>query len=373
LNWLLKRENQRVVFLGDSTVVFWADHPNGALEDAVYAMFSEPLPDEGPIIQEDQERLREAALLLKQLRDGTGATEISPDGGETKFYLLGLSPNAEKEASRISVRLWVEADATELRRRLGQHLRDLELLDPQEERLLTLRRIAYETGRAYWEKGKLKFDPKTISPQLAGDLARSVLTGAAYPQSLLATMMRRIHSDGEVAYARVAAIKACLNRNFRLRGNPLEVNSMLDRKNDDAAYCCGRAFALLEKVQRDSRKKWKNSAEEQEDQSSKAGNPREDDSPTIRDHYFSSASTTPSSVFPLLFRLYQHHLAKLKQLNVGLSVTREQELGEIMNKLNNTFPRLLSLDDQGKFVIGYFHQRQDLYTSKKDKEEGANA
>jgi CRISPR-associated protein Csd1 len=74
-----------------------------------------------------------------------------------------------------------------------------------------------------------------------------------------------------------------------------------------------------------------------------------------------------------LFRLYQHHLAKLKQLNVGLSVTREQELGEIMNKLNNTFPRLLSLDDQGKFVIGYFHQRQDLYTSKKDKEEGANA
>ena len=303
----------------------------------MYAIFSEPLPDEGPIIQEDQERLREAALLLKQVRDGTGATEISPNGGETKFYLLGLSPNAEKEASRISIRFWVEADATELRRRLGQHLRDVEMTDPREERLLTLRRIAYETGRAYWEKGKLKFDPKTISPQLAGDLARSVLTGAAYPQSLLATMLRRIHSDGEVAYARVAAIKACLNRNSRLRGNPLEVSRMLDKNNNDAAYCCGRAFALLEMIQKDSVEGELNR--------------------TIKDSYFTAASTTPSLVFPRLCRLSQHHLAKL---DTGLRIHRERQFGEVVNQLRNTFPRLLSLDDQGKFVIGYFHQRQDL-------------
>jgi len=148
---------------------------------------------------------------------------------------------------------------------------------------------------------------------------------------------------------------------------------MLDRNNDDAAYCCGRAFSLLETVQIDSRKRWKGSADEEEGQKNKANNSRDDDSPTIKDHYFSSASTTPSIVFPRLFRLYQHHLAKLKQLNVGLSICREQDLGEIMNKLKNVFPRLLSLEDQGKFVIGYFHQRQDLYTSKKDKEEGATA
>ena len=185
-------------------------------------------------------------------------------------------------------------------------------------------------------------------------------------------MLRRMHSDGEVNYARVAAIKACLVRNSRLRGNPLEVSKMLDRNNNDAAYCCGRAFALLEIVQRNSRKKWKDSAEEGGDQNNKADGAHEDDGPTIRDYYFSSASTTPSLVLPrLLLRLYPHHLAKLKQLNVGLSVRREQELGEIMNKLNNVFPRLLSLEDQGKFVIGYFHQRQDLYTSKKDKQEGA--
>ena len=269
LNYLLENEKRRVT-LGDMTVVFWADHPSNVLEDVISAMFAEPMSTEDPIIEEDQERLREAALLLKQLRDGTGATEITPDGHSTKFFLLGLSPNA----SRISVRLWVEADAAELLDRLGKHLSDVELFDPREERLLTLRRIAYETGRAYRENGKLKFDTKATSPQLAGDLARSVLTGAAYPQSLLATMLRRMHSDGEVAYARAAAIKACLVRNARLRGNPLEVSKMLDKHNNGAAYCCGRAFALLEMVQRNSRKKSRDSAEEQEDQNNKADNSR---------------------------------------------------------------------------------------------------
>jgi CRISPR-associated protein Csd1 len=343
LNHLLEQRNRRVT-LGDSTVVFWADHQN-VLEDAMSEMFSEPMPDEGPIIEEDQERVRQARLLLTQLRDGTGATEINPDGQPTKFFLLGLSPNA----SRIFVRLWVEADAAELRRRLGQHLRDVELLDPREKRLLTLRRIAYETGRAYKENGKLKFDPKTISPQLAGDLARSVLTGAANPQSLLATMIRRIHSDGEVAYARVAAIKACLNRNSRLRGNPLEVKVKLDPAETNVAYNCGRLFALLEKVQTDSAGSELNT--------------------TIKDHYFSSASTTPALVFPRLFRLSQHHLAKLE---TGQKIYYDRRLSEVMGVIDQ-FPRQLALEDQGKFVIGYFHQRQDLYTSKKIKEEGATA
>jgi integrase len=69
--------------------------------------------------------VRQARILLTQLRDGTGETVIKTnDGKPTKFFLLGLSPNA----SRISVRVWVEADAAELQRRLGQHLRDIALV-----------------------------------------------------------------------------------------------------------------------------------------------------------------------------------------------------------------------------------------------------
>jgi CRISPR-associated protein Csd1 len=245
------------------------------------------------------------------------------------------------------VRLWVEADAAELQDLLGKHLRDIALDGDRDDRLLTLRRITAATGR--WDAKKSKFDTENVSPQLAGDLARSVLTGAAYPQSLLATMIRRIHSDGEVAYARVAAIKACLVRNSRLRGNPLEVKVKLDPVETSAAYNCGRLFALLEKVQTDSAGGELNS--------------------TIKDHYFSSASTTPALVFPRLFRLSQHHLAKLE---TGQKIYYDRQLGEVMGLIDQ-FPRQLALEDQGKFVIGYFHQRQDLYTSKKDKEEGAKA
>jgi CRISPR-associated protein Csd1 len=345
LNHLLERRDRRVS-LGDSTVVFWADHAS-VLEDCLSEFFVDPLPKDDAVVEEDQERVRQARILLTQMRDGTGETKIDTnDGRPTKFFLLGLSPNA----SRISVRLWVEADAAELQHRLGQHLRDIALAGNRNDEILTLQRIVRATGRAERDpKGKFKgFNTENVSPKLAGDLARSVLMGAAYPQSLLSTMLRRIHSDGEVAYARAAAIKACLVRNSRLRGNSLEVSTMLDPNNTDPAYCCGRAFALLEVIQKDSAGDGLNR--------------------TIKDSYFSSASTTPSLVFPRLCRLSQHHLAKL---DTGHRIHREKQLGEVLNKLT-VFPRLLSLEDQGKFVLGYFHQTKDIYTSKKDKEEGAN-
>ena len=342
LNYLLDRRDRRVS-LGDSTVVYWADHDAGLLEDGLNELFGGAFSDEGPVVQEDQERLREAELLLKQLRDGTGATAIGASGQSTRFFLLGLSPNA----SRISVRLWVEADAAELQKLLGQHLRDIELDGSRNDRLLTLRLMVASTGR--WDGKKARFNTDNVSPQLAGDLTRSVLTGAAYPQSLLATMLRRMHSDGEVAYARAAAIKACLVRNSRLRGNPLEVSVKLDPAETNAGYNCGRLFALLEKAQTDSADGELNT--------------------TIKDRYFSSASTTPALVFPRLFRLAQHHLAKLE---TGHKISYDRRFAEVMGLLD-IFPRQLALEDQGRFVIGYFHQRQDLYTSKKDKEEGATA
>ena len=342
LNSLLDKRERRIT-LGDCTVVFWAEHTTAVFEDSLSELFGGMYVDESPTIEEDKERLRVARLLLTQLRDGTASAGIHPDDEPTKFFLLGLSPNA----SRISVRLWVEADAAELQRRLGQHLRDVALGYARVDGPLSLRSIVLATGR--WDQKKARFDADNVSPQLAGELARAVFTGTAYPQSLLATMLRRIHGDGEVAYARVASIKACLLRNSRLRGNPMEAPDMLDTTNSEPAYCCGRAFALLEMIQKDSVEGELNK--------------------TIKDSYFSSASTTPALVFPRLCRLSQYHLAKL---DTGLRIHRERQLGDVLTNLG-IFPRLLSLEDQGKFVLGYFHQRQDLYTSKKPKEEGVSA
>jgi CRISPR-associated protein Csd1 len=272
------------------------------------------------------------------MRDGTANATLLRDAVPTRFFILGLSPNA----SRLSVRFWVEEDAAELERRLSEHVNDLGLVGGRQDRPLPLWRIVAATGRAERDSaGKLKgFDTKGVSPQLAGDLARSVLTGAAYPQSLLATMIRRIRSDSEVAFARVSAIKACLVRNSRLRGAPLEVPVELNETSTDVAYRCGRLFALLEKAQSDS-----------------AGG---DLNSTIKDRYFSAATATPALVFPRLFRLNGHHLAKLE---VGSKIFYERQIASSMTG-SFEFPRQLSLIEQGRFIVGYFQQRQHLFTKK---------
>ena len=115
----------------------------------------------------------------------------------------------------------------------------------------------------------------------------------------------------------------------------------LDSNRTDSAYVTGRLFALLEKIQSDSARAEVNA--------------------TIKDRYFSAASATPAIVFPRLLRLSQHHLAKME---TGRRIFYEKLVGEVMAKLN-AFPHFLTLENQGLFAIGYFHQRQDLFTSKK--------
>lgn len=344
LNHLLSLRDRRV-HIGDATVIYWADHKT-VLEDAFAHLFSGGVAEE-PKVQEDQERLEQAKVLLSQMREGTQNTKIQPDEVDTRFFILGLSPNA----SRLSVRIWVEADAAEMQRRLSGHVRDFTLKGGRDDLPLPIWRIVAATGRAEKDpKGRLKsYDVDSVSPQLAGDLARSILTGAPYPQSLLATMVRRIRSDGDVGFARVSAIKACLVRNSRLRDTSLEVPMELDPDRADVAYRCGRLFALLEKAQTDSAGGELNS--------------------TIKDRYFSSASTMPGIVFPRLFRLNGHHLNKLP---AGTKVYYERLIGGVMAAPFD-FPKQLSLADQGKFIVGYFQQRQELYTSRKDKPSQENA
>ena len=348
LNHLLSLRERRIG-LGDATVVFWADHAEPALEDC-FAMLcgSSPGPDSAEgIPQEDAIRVDEAKRLLTQLRDGTRNALVKRDDEPTKFYILGLSPNA----SRLSVRLWIEATAPELERRLGEHLRDLALKSNFEERPLSIRMLANATGR-YQATGKAKFDTKGVSPQLVGELARSVLTGVAYPQSFLATMIRRIRSDSYVGYERVSAIKACLVRNARLRGTTQqtfqEVHMELDTQRDKIAYRCGRLFALLEKAQTDSVDGDLNS--------------------TIKDKFFAAASATPALVFPRLFRLNNHHLAKLAMPG---KVFYSKLFASAM-EAPFTFPKALNLAEQGEFIVGYFQQQQELYKKKlKPSEENA--
>ncbi len=114
----------------------------------------------------------------------------------------------------------------------------------------------------------------------------------------------------------------------------------LDPERSDPAYRLGRLFAALEKTQKDAL----------------GGNLNT----TIRDSFYSSASATPGTVFPRLLRTYQHHLAKLEG---GMRVNRERLVQEILAPMD-TFPAHLSLQGQGLFALGYYHQTRDFYTKR---------
>jgi CRISPR-associated protein Csd1 len=175
---------------------------------------------------------------------------------------------------------------------------------------------------------------------------RAILSGTAYPETLLQAAIRRIRAEHEIAYIRAALMKACLNRSVRLN-NPnheKQITMSLDLTNLNIGYRLGRLFAALEKIQSEA-------------------------SPglnaTIRDKFYGAASGTPVAVFGNLMRLKNHHLAKLK--NAGRRVNFEHLIGEIVSGLTD-FPAHLTLADQGRFAIGYYHQAQDFFTKKSDKE-----
>jgi CRISPR-associated protein Csd1 len=173
----------------------------------------------------------------------------------------------------------------------------------------------------------------------------SILKGRPYPRTLLSSGVRRCRAEQHVTYERASLIKASLVRETRFyKRNIKEVDMALDKANPSVGYRLGRLFAVLEKIQ-------------------------EEASPginaTIRDRYYGAASSTPVTVFGTLLKLKNHHLAKLE--NWGRAVNLERTMGEIMEGIA-TFPPHLTLDEQGRFAIGYYHQRTDFF-SPKDKTE----
>jgi CRISPR-associated protein Csd1 len=61
-----------------------------------------------------------------------------------------------------------------------------------------------------------------------------------------------------------------------------------------------------------------------------------------------------------------HHSAKLDK--PGYYEKLKTDLLGLVD-VENPFPAALSLDEQGLFILGYYHQTQVFFTPKKDKEE----
>jgi len=322
LNHLLRPGGGKIQ-IGDATTVFWTESPSPMEE------FFGFVADPSSIPAEDEGQKLRVQTTLHRIVSGDAVEDLELGAGETPFYVLGLSPNA----ARLSIRFWFVSTLAEMVEALRQHFADLAIVrstdrDPEFPAMWQLLR---ETVR----------DSKDIPPLLAGAVMRAILTGGPYPQMLAAAVIRRIRADRVISAVRAGILKATLNRNSRLGISSLvkELAMSLDPDRPEPAYQLGRLFAELEKTQQDAL-------------------PGIND--TIKDRYFGAASATPSSVFPRIIRMSQHHLGKLEHRS---RVHHEKQIQEIFGRVNN-FPSHLNLNDQGLFALGYYHQRQAIFTRK---------
>lgn len=325
--------NRHRISIGGAVVVFWTEVPT--IAEDIFAQFAlqgslQPADD-----SQDETLIRKLEAFLRALRSGRAAYDsLADDPERTRFFMLGLGPNK----ARLSVRFFHVGSVAGFLDNQRRHFTDIALerrhSDGQswsEPEFPSLRQILDQTCPASGGKP----DREKIPPILVGPLLQSLITGAPYPQLLYTSVLRRLHAERDVNYLKACIIKGYLNRN-----RSKEVPMSLDVQRRDPPYRIGRLFAALEKTQLDALGQGL--------------------SATIRDRFYSSASATPSAVFPRLLRTYQHHLAKL---DGGIRVNRERLVQEIIGELDS-FPAHLDLDSQGLFAIGYYHQMRAFYTPR---------
>lgn len=329
LNRLLA-DRSHCKYVGDTTILYWAENAEPVYQDAM-SMFLFGV-DEAAGIQES-----DVQAALKRLSAGQTVPflekELSPD---QHFYLLGLAPNA----ARLSVRFFLRDTFGSFAQNLQKHAEEMAIDCSEKEKFRTLPiwAVVNETTRT------VPGQPAKPSPQLAGDLLRAVLTGGRYPATLLNGVTLRIRAEQAVTRGRAAVIKAYYLRNYPTELNK-EVYTMCLNETTNVPYLLGRLFSVLEAVQ-------------------KAANPGINT--TIKDRYFNAACATPGMAFPTLLRLSQKHLQKL---NDGLATHYDKQITALMAQLPESgFPARLSLPDQGKFTIGYYHQTQKRFTKKNEEE-----
>ncbi len=329
LNALLAKDSRQRMQVGDASTVFWAEE-----EDPLENMFSMLLDEsvDDPDLHTDVVR-----ALYTSVHSGHQAV----DEAQRRFYVLGLAPNA----ARLSVRFWHVSTVQEVGRHITQWFDDLNVARaeydlPYPSLYRLLRSVALQSKSAH------------VPPRLGGDVLRAVLAGSntPLPATLLNAAVQRSRAEQNVNYPRAALIKACLNRAIRQHQPQSEevFTVMLDPQNTHVAYRLGRLFAVLEKIQEE------------------AAGGRKINS-TIRDRFYGTASSSPASVFPTLLKLTGHHISKLDERGKAMLYRAFQDhtpdayIGEVLTHIPE-MPAHLMLADQGRFGLGYYHQRQAFFT-----------
>ena len=321
LNVLLAPGSRQRIQIGDTTTVFWAearDPDQSAAAEDLFSMLVAPPTDE--------EEAAQVRGKLQAIAEGRPLAEAAPDVREdTRFNVLGLAPNA----ARLSIRFWYAQTIGALADRIVRHWQDLQLEPATWTSPPPVWRLLYETAP--------QRKAENIPPTLGGTMMRAILTGAPYPRALLAAVVVRMRADKDVNEMRAAICKAVIARNHRLGFEKETAPVSLNPDETNPAYRLGRLFAVYEGLQRSALGRI---------------------NATVKDRYFGAASATPASVFPMLERNSAHHLSSLRKSNKGgLAHWFDTEIDAILVGVNSAFPRGFAIEDQGRFALGYHHQR----------------
>ena len=323
LNSMLQKGSRNKFMLGSRTFVFWASNNNEAsmeTEESLFDLlgFSEDANDD------PNANLMKVRKVFESIYSG-----IMKTGLDDKFYILGLAPNS----ARIAVVYWSETTLKDFAEKILRHFSDMEIYATRKDKkpYMGIREIISSVTPG----GKMS----DATPNLPEAVVKSIFQGLPYPQTLYSACLRRIRAEQKLTITRAAIIKAYLNRQSN---NNKKIDIMLDKDNNNQGYLCGRLFAVLDKIQEDA-----------------------NNSSSIRERYMNAASATPSAVFATILNLSVHHSEKLDE---GRRIYFEKLKQEILDKVSaDGFPTHLDLQDQGRFFVGYYHQRQDFFTSKKEQ------
>ena len=323
LNHMLRSDSRNKFLIGNRTFLFWAskdDEAGEKAEESIFRMFGFNEREDDP-----NRHIEQVRKTFNAIYSGSLKTSLYD-----KFYILGLAPNS----ARIAVAYWSELPLKEFAELILRHFEDMEIVDTRKEKK------PYMGLRSILASITLGGKSSDATPNLPEAVVRSIFQGVPYPYTLFAGCIRRIRAEQTLNITRAAIIKAYLNR--QQNNNQKKINVMLDDKNTNQGYLCGRLFAVLDKIQ-----------DEANNQHS------------IRERYMNSASATPAAVFATILNLSYHHSEKL---NEGRKVWFEKIKQEIVDKISpNGFPTHLDLQDQGRFFVGYYQQTQWFYTKKEEQ------
>lgn len=321
--------------LGDMVLIWFAVKKDDSAECSV---FSALLGNSS-----DKDTDRQIETLMKYARSGYTTDKESIDAlitdDKVSFYIAGLTPNN----SRICQKFIYKGSFGEMLKNLMKHQSDMMI---NENNIHPV----YFGGIA-----KQLISPKSTNEKVPSPLMSAIMLAALnntkYLDALLATIIRRVKTDSDdekdhyikLNDTRAGILKACLNRKY----NKEEITMAWNDENKNPAYLCGGLFAVYEKIQQDS----------------SGGNINR----TIKDSYFASACSRPSSVMAHLEKLSVHHVSKISKEKPKLAKEFKIILGTLMNDLNDGYPNTLTTDDQGRFILGYYQMSRKIFYLGKDE------